>query len=175
MSEQKGLTDVWCVVWVNVGVSDPCPPDADQRPEGCCRIEPDAVAAMRKVADLLRVQVLAVSTPAECLWEQILKAAAVPNLVIHPLQSDELGVGRPQPAYVRAIVEAKGYDASAVGYVTDQPGDVEPALKSGMRPVLIAPSGAPPVGLPKGVPVIQRPGELPDLLAVRAANSAPPD
>jgi putative hydrolase of the HAD superfamily len=79
------------------------------------------------------------------------------------LASAELGVAKPARAIFAAALELAGTAPEETWHVGDTPdADVEGALGSGLRPVLIARAGDPPA-VPAEVPVIRTLEQLLDL------------
>ncbi|QXJ25850.1 HAD family hydrolase [Actinomadura graeca] len=135
-------------------------------------VDPAAAEAVQVLAGLgLGVLVASNTLPGQSR-EQQLAAAGVDELLDAVVESEHIGVAKPDRVFFDMVVAAAGGCVAAevcyVGHRVET--DIGPAVAAGMRAVLVTPS-APTLQIPASVPVIGHVAELPGLFA-RAAGRA---
>lgn len=122
--------------------------------------EVPAVLAELRAAGLL----LVVASNWDVSLRDVLAATGLDRLVHGVAISAELGAAKPDGALFRHALELAGTTAERALHVGDSvEHDVAGALEAGVAPVLVARGGAPPDGVPEGVPVIASLAGLPAL------------
>jgi FMN phosphatase YigB (HAD superfamily) len=152
-------------------------PERHRRVDGSFPVDPAAAEAVWDLYRLgLGVLVASGTLPGQSREAQLINAG-VREVMLAVLHSDQLGVaGKSDPAFFAAIVEASGCDPAEICYVGNRlETDVQPALRAGMRAVLVAPpdpaSATASDGVPDEVPVIAHLRELPSLFAGTAGRA----
>ena len=134
-------------------------------------VDPAAVAVIRALVGL-GLEVLVVYGDDACrAREERLIAAGVRGLLRAVVYTDPRDVTAPGHKFFTTVARAGGYDPDQVCYVGDRAVSfIGPALRQGMRAVLVAPPGPVPE-VPAGVAVIGHVRELPALLARTIGNA----
>jgi putative hydrolase of the HAD superfamily len=112
---------------------------------------PGALAALRGRG----VRLVVVSNWDASLHERLEETGLAP-LVDGAVASAQLGAAKPDPAIFAHALGLAGVEAGEAWHAGDSlEEDVRGALAAGLAPVLVARDGAPPDGLPPGVPAVE--------------------